>query len=72
MTYDQAIKRFKTQTGLALALGTTQSTVSLWKRTGIPARWQYQLEVITDGELKADKPLRQPVQWKMIRVRIDR
>lgn len=56
MTYDEALSRFGTQTALADALGITQSTVSAWRRT-VPARYQYQLEVITAGELRAERPI---------------
>lgn len=59
MTYKQALGHFRTQVNLAAALGLSQSTVSLWREI-IPARYQYQLEVITDGALRADKHLRFP------------
>lgn len=59
MTYDEAIKYFGTQTKLGAALGITQATVSAWHRV-VPPRYQYQLEVITQGRLLADEPLRKP------------
>ena len=59
MTYDDVIKHFGTQTKLAAALGITQGTVSGWCRV-IPARYQYQIEIITGGELRADERLRYP------------
>lgn len=56
MTYEQAIRRFRTQERLAAALGITQPTVSAWRRV-VPPRYQYQLHVLTNGELKVDKNL---------------
>lgn len=57
MNYQQVIRHFGTQVKTAAALGITQSTVSAWRGT-VPARYQYQIEVITDGKLRADKALR--------------
>lgn len=54
--YDEVIERFGTQVRLAAALGITQSTVSSWKGT-VPPRYQFQLEVLTRGDLKADAHL---------------
>lgn len=56
MTYDQAIKRFGTQQELARVLGITQPTVSAWQRV-IPPRYQFQLQVLTNGELKVDRSM---------------
>ncbi len=55
MTYEQALAKFGgTQTSLAQALGIKQPAVSAWGKT-IPQRYQYQLEVMTGGELRADR-----------------
>ena len=59
MTYDEAIGHFGTQVKLAEALGIAQPTVSCWNRE-IPPPYQYQLEVITRGKLRADAELRRP------------
>lgn len=59
MTYDDVIGHFRTQTRLAAALGITQATVSSWGRV-VPDRYQYQIEVITGGKLKASEHLRRP------------
>lgn len=59
MTYDEAIQYFGTQTKLGAALGITQATVSAWHRV-VPPRYQYQIEVITEGRLLADAELRVP------------
>ena len=56
MTYDQVIKRFGTQIRLAAVLGITQPTISAWGKV-VPARYQFQLEVLTNGELRADRAL---------------
>lgn len=59
MTYHDAIEHFGTQVKLARALGISQPTVSCWRGV-VPAQYQYQLEVITRGRLRADDELRQP------------
>jgi len=59
MTYEQAIQYFGTQTKLGAALGITQASVSAWGRV-VPPRYQYQIEVITEGRLLADAELRVP------------
>ncbi len=56
MTYDEVIARFGTQVRLASVLGITQSTVSSWGRT-VPPRYQFQIEVLTHGDLRADRAL---------------
>lgn len=53
MTYDEVIRRFGTQVRLASVLGITQPTVSAWKGI-VPKQYQFQLEVLTHGELKVD------------------
>lgn len=67
MTYEQALAMFGTQANLARVLGVTQSTVSLWgkgprgaKVFTIPESYQFKLEVITDGRLRADEAIRRP------------
>ena len=52
-THD-AIKFFRTQTELAKALSTGQSTVASWGEFP-PALRQLQLEALTGGALKAEK-----------------
>jgi hypothetical protein len=60
MTYDEALEHFGgTQEKLAAALGITQPTVSVWKGV-LPDAYQYQIEVITGGKLRADPELRRP------------
>jgi transcriptional regulator with XRE-family HTH domain len=59
MTYDEAIAHFGTQVKLAEALRIAQPTVSQWERV-VPPRYQFQLEIITDGALRADPELRIP------------
>ena len=55
MNYDQSIKFFGTQSEMARALGVEPPSVSEWK-SGIPLIRQYQIELATKGELKADVP----------------
>jgi hypothetical protein len=56
MTYDEVIRRFGTQVRLASVLGITQPTVSAWKGI-IPKQYQFQIEVLTHGELRVDPEL---------------
>jgi hypothetical protein len=58
MTKDQAIRYFRTQAGLCRALGIRPASVSEWKH--VPALRQLQLEIITNGKLKADRAIKQP------------
>lgn len=56
MTIDEALTHFDhKQANIARALSVSTMTVCLWKkRKKIPFRWQCQLQVITDGALKAN------------------
>lgn len=56
MTIDEALTYFDhKQTHIARALGVAPMTVCIWKRKKkIPFRWQCQLQVITEGALKAN------------------
>lgn len=57
MTPEAAIKHFGTQTKLAQALGLAQSSVAEWAANqSIPLSRQYQIELATNGQLKADQP----------------
>jgi biotin operon repressor len=53
MTKTEAIKYFGSGSALAEALGLTRQAVADWKR--MPLGRQYQIEVLTNGELKADR-----------------
>ncbi|MFG0453603.1 Cro/CI family transcriptional regulator [Shewanella sp. YQ_9] len=53
MKTSMAIAHFKTATALANALGISKSSVSQWGEHVPPLR-AYQLERITNGQLKAD------------------
>lgn len=57
MTYTDVLSHYGTQVAIAKALGITQSTVSSWGGI-VPAKYQYQLEVITEGAMRADDQLR--------------
>lgn len=54
MNRADAIKHFKGITPLAKALGITYEAVRQWGEE-IPELRQYQLELVTNGQLKADK-----------------
>lgn len=60
MTYSDVLRHFGTQVAIAQALGITQPTVSAWDGE-VPSKYQYQLEVITSGQLRAEESLRAPV-----------
>lgn len=48
---------WKTQEGIASALGCKQASVAGWFAAGeVPEGRQYQVQIATLGELKADKP----------------
>ena len=57
MTPEQAIEHFGSQSELARQLGCGRATVSQWKQVFgfIPKGRQYEIEVLTDGKLKADR-----------------
>lgn len=52
MTKKEAVDHFGTATALAKALGITLEAVSQWQ--DVPMRRQYEIERLTNGELKAD------------------
>lgn len=61
MTYDQLIAHYGTQKAAGEALkvfdgvGVSQPSVAEWKEKGIPAPRQAQYQVLTDGDLRADR-----------------
>lgn len=59
MTYADVLTHFGTQVAIARALGITQPTVSAWRGT-VPARYQYQIAVLTRGALRVDEGLLKP------------
>ena len=57
MSPKQVIDFFGTQTATAEALGLAQSSVAGWIKAGeVPLERQYQIELATDGRLRADLP----------------
>ncbi len=58
MTYDQLIEYFGTQQAAADAIGIKQPSVAEWKENGIPIPRQAQYELATDGNLRAERPVR--------------
>ena len=55
-TFTDAVRFFGTQKKLAEACGVTTPAVALWKRDGIPVTRMYQIEILTNGAIKAGKP----------------
>ena len=56
MTPQDAITHFGSQAKLAHALGIKQSSVAGWVASKkIPEPRQFQIEVVTDGQLKAER-----------------
>ena len=57
MTPAQALAHYGSQAQIARSLGIRQPSVFLWFRNGrIPAGRQYQIELATQGILRADTP----------------
>lgn len=54
MTKQEAVQHFKTGAKLAEALGITHQAVYDWGEK-VPAVRQYQIEVLTEGKLKAER-----------------
>ena len=58
MTLNQALEFLGTQANLARVLGVNQSAVANWKMRGeIPASQQFKLEIMSEGQMKADAKL---------------
>lgn len=56
MTPDELIAHFGGLSAAARALGVKPPSVSEWKAAGrVPRVRQYQIEVVTDGALRADR-----------------
>jgi len=54
MTIEETIKHFGSITALASALGVSRQTIYLWQKKGsIPFARQAQIELETNGKLKA-------------------
>ena len=57
MTPKDVLEYFGTQTAIAHAVGCKQSSVAEWFDKGeVPEGRQYQIELATDGRLRATKP----------------
>ena len=54
MKKESAIEYFGSGAALASAIGVTRQAVADWKQ--IPIGRQYQIEVLTGGKLRADRP----------------
>lgn len=56
VTYDQLLKHYGTQRKAAAAIGVSKQAVSLWKRKGIPLKFQFDWENASNGKLRAARP----------------
>lgn len=58
MKLDEALKHFGGVSRLSEAIGVYPNTISMWKARGnvIPKMVQFQIELGTNGALKADEP----------------
>ena len=59
MTYDEVLRFYGNQTKIGAALGLKQSAVSAWHGV-VPPHYQFQIEIITNGLLRADDAIRVP------------
>ena len=55
MTVDQLTRHFGGATAAARALGVTRVVIYQWKNRGFPWQWQCAAEIVTEGELVADR-----------------
>lgn len=57
MTPNQVIEHFGTQEAAAVALGLEQPSIAGWVKSGeVPEVRQYQIELATEGKLRASIP----------------
>jgi len=57
MTYDQVVKHFGTEQGVADALGISRQAVNLWKHAEnqlVSEGMAYKIQVITAGRMRVD------------------
>ena len=55
MTYQDVVTYFGKPIEVARALKITPQAVHIWKDSGVPNIRQYQIEVLTNGQLKAER-----------------
>ncbi len=53
MTFNQVLKRYKTQAAISERFGWTLACINNWKRRGIPLDKQLRIQNDTGGQLKA-------------------
>lgn len=59
MRYDDILKHWgNSLSDAAAAIGLRRQTVHKWKATGIPEKWQLEIELLTGGKLKADPAIK--------------
>ena len=57
MTLEEALKVVGSRNKIAKLLGCTRQNITRWAYDGIPLVRQYQLEELTDGKLKMQRPV---------------
>lgn len=57
MKLDDVLSHFGGAQETAKALGLSHQAIYAWRRTGVPCGRQYQLELLTDGALRAERPV---------------
>lgn len=62
MTHEQALEYFGSYTNMAYALGCAVSTLS--EKDPFSDGRQYQMQIATNGKLKADKPALRNPNWR--------
>ena len=55
MTYDQLITHYRSAAKVARAFGITTASVAGWRKRGVPPVRQFQIELETEGALRADR-----------------
>lgn len=56
MTFNEVLERFKTKAEIAKQLGVTYQAVQQWEEADkVPLGRQFQIELITNGQLKASE-----------------
>ena len=56
MDLDKVIRHFGGTPEICSALDVTKGAISQWRKDGIPPLRQYQIETLTKGKFKADRP----------------
>lgn len=55
MTYEELVNHFGKPIEVSRKLNITPQAVCIWKDSGVPLIRQFQIEVLTQGKLKAER-----------------